>query len=60
MGRRFCNGDELMGERLIRFMTWDLDNARRRRHGWDLEGWEVRDGRGLISGVDEIRMIVIG
>ena len=46
----------------MRFSTWDLGNARRRRCGWDLEGfngWEVGDGRGLISGVEEIRMIAI-
>ena len=63
MGGRFFNRDELMGERLIRVITWDLGNARRMRCRWDLEGfngWEVGDGRGLISGVDEIGMVAIG
>ena len=35
MGRRFFNGDELMGEGLIRFITWDFGNATRTRCGWD-------------------------
>ena len=52
-----------MGEGLLIFITWDLGNARRRICGWDLEGfdgWGVGDGKGLISGVDEIWMIEIG
>ena len=63
MGRRFYNGDGLMGDVLCRFLTWELGNARKVRGGWDLEGfdgWEVGDGRGLISRVDEIGMVVIG
>ena len=63
MGRRFFNGDDLMGDGLIRFITWDLGDVSRRRCGLDLEGfegWKVRDGRGLISGVDEIGMVAIG
>ena len=49
MSGRFFNGDELMGEGLIGFIIWDLGNARRRRCGWDLEGFDVledfNDGR---------------
>ena len=63
MGGSFCNGDGLRGDGLVRFSTWDLGNARRTRYRWDLEGfngWEVGDGRGLISGVDEIGMVAIG
>ena len=62
MGGSFFNGNELMGEGLIRFITWDLGNVRRRRCGLDLEGfngWEVGDGRGLISRVDEIGIVEI-
>ena len=62
MGRRFYNRDGLMGDGFMRFSTWDLGNARRTRYRWDLEGfngWEVGDGRGLISGVDEIGMVAI-
>ena len=47
----------------MRLSTWDLSHARRTRGRWDLEGfdgWEVGDGRGLISRVDEIGMVVIG
>ena len=60
---RFFNRDGLMGDEIIRFITWDLGNARRMGFRWDLEGfngWEVRDRRGLISGVDEIGMVAIG
>ena len=49
-----------MGDGRISFITWYLGNARRRRYGWDLERFEVRDGRGLRSGVDEIGMVAIG
>ena len=63
MGGRFFNRDGLMGDGLIGFITWELGNSRRVRGRWDIKGfngWEVRDGRGLISGVDEIGMIAIG
>ena len=63
MGRRFYNRDELMGDGLMRFITWELGNARRVRGRWDWEGFdgcEVGDGRGLIGRVDEIRMVAIG
>ena len=63
MGGRFFNRDGLMGDRLMRFSTWKLGNARRTRCRWDLEGfdgWEVGDGRGLINRVDEIGMVAIG
>lgn len=40
MGKRFLNGNEVMGEGLIRFITWDLGNSRRRGCGWDLEGFD--------------------
>ena len=63
MSRRFCNRNWLMGDGLVRFSTWDLGNARRIGYRWDLEGfdgWEGGDGRGLISRVDEIGMVVIG
>ena len=40
MGRMFFNGDGLIGDVLIRFITWDLGNVRRRRYGWDLEGFD--------------------
>ena len=55
MGGRFFNGDGLMGDGLIGFITWELGNARRVRGRWDLEGfdgWEVGDGGDLISRVD--------
>ena len=63
MGGRVFNGDGLMGKGLIGFIIWDLDKVRRRRCGWELEGfdgWEVGDGRGLIIRVDEIGMVAIG
>ena len=63
MSRRFCNRDGLIGDGLVRFSTWDLGNSRRIRCRWDLEGfdgWEVSEGRGLISWVDEIGMVAIG
>ena len=60
-------GDSSMGmgswDGLSRFITGDLGNARRTRCRWDLEGfdgWEVRDRRGLISGVEEIGTVMIG
>ena len=62
MCARFFNGDGLMRDELIRVITWDLGNARRRGCRWDLEGfdgWEGGDGRGLISRVDEIGMVAI-
>ena len=44
MGRSFFNGEKLMGEGLMRFIIWDLGSARKRRCGWDLQGfdgWEI-------------------
>ena len=51
MSRRFYNRDGLMGDGFVRFTTWDLEG---------LNGWEVGDGRGLISRMDEIGMVAIG
>ena len=52
-----------MGDILSRLITWELGNVMRVRGRWDLEGfdgWDIGDGRGLISRVDEIGMVVIG